>query len=268
MKYVLVTGACGGMGKSIVSKLASAGYGVFALDKVACEQEENVFPIQADLTDENSVKSALEEVKERTDSLYAILHFAGVYVLNSLVEIEDKNFCKAFDINLFGVYRVNKIFLPMLKNGSRIVITTSELAPLDPLPFTGVYAITKSALDKYAYSLRMELQLLGIKVVVMRPGAVDTGMIGVSTKQLDDFCQNTKIYTCNATRFKNIVERVEARKILPKKIADKTLKILAKSNPKFVYKINRNPLLLMLNVLPKRMQTAIIKGVLKNKKEN
>lgn len=265
MKYVLVTGACGGMGKSVVSKLASAGYGVFALDKVACEREENVFPIQADITDENSVKSAFEKVNERTDSLYAILHFAGVYALDSLVEVSDQKFCKAFDINVFGVYRVNKIFLPLLKKGSRILITTSELAPLDPLPFTGIYAITKSALDKYAYSLRMELQLLGINVVVLRPGAVDTGMIGVSTTQLDEFSNKTKIYSCNAKRFKDIVDKVEARKISPEKIAKKTVKIISKAKPKYVYNINRNPLLLMLNSLPKRLQTTIIKCILKNK---
>ena len=49
--------------------------------------------------------------------------------------------------------------MPLLKKGSKIIITTSELAPLDPVPFTGSYAVTKGALDKYAYSLRMELQL-------------------------------------------------------------------------------------------------------------
>lgn len=62
----------------------------------------------------------------------------------------------------------------MLANGGRIVITSSELAPLDPLPFTGLYAITKSAVEKYAYSLRMELSLHGISVSVIRPGAVNT----------------------------------------------------------------------------------------------
>ena len=76
--------------------------------------------------------------------------YAGVYMLDSLVEMETESFKKIFDINVNGVFLVNKIFLPLLKKDSRILITTSELAPLDPLPFTGIYAITKSALDKYA----------------------------------------------------------------------------------------------------------------------
>ena len=154
--------------------------------------------------------------------------------------------------------------LPLLKRGSRIVIITSELAPLDPLPFTGIYAVTKSALDKYAYSLRMELQLKDIKVSVLRAGAVSTGMLGVSTAALDLFCQKTELYSCNAARFKRSVDRVEARSVEPSRIAKKVLRILSKREPRFAYSINRNPLLLMLNALPKSLQLWAIKLVLKN----
>ena len=263
MQYILVTGAYGGMGKAAVQALKKAGYFVFALDKKVEEAETNVFPIQADITDLESLENAFSRVQEVTSQLFAIIHFAGIYTLDSLVEIESEGLERAFQINVLGACKVNKCFLPLLKEGSRIIITTSELAPLDPLPFTGLYAVTKSALDKYAYSLRMELQLLGISVVVLRPGAVKTDMLSVSTTALDTFCQKTQLYRCNAKRFKSIVERVEARNVPPEKIAQKTVKILGKKNPKYIYKINRNPLLLLLNVLPKRMQTWIIKQVLK-----
>ncbi len=265
MKYVLVTGAYGGMGKAVTAALQKAGYYVFALDKKVDSAEENVMPIEADLTDGASLQAAFDKVSKKTDNLYAVLHFAGIYTLDSLVEMDEDAFVRAFNINVFGAYRVNKLFLPLLNNGSKIIITTSELAPLDPLPFTGIYAITKSTLDKYAYSLRMEVQLLGISVSVLRPGAVNTGMLGVSTDALDAFCKKTKLYSCNATRFKRIVDKVEARNVPAEKIAKKTVKILNKKKPKQVYKINRNPLLLLLNVLPKSWQTKIIKLILKNK---
>ena len=143
------------------------------------------------------------------------------------------------------------------------MLTTSELAPLDPLPFTGIYAITKSALDKYAYSLRMELQLLGVDVSVLRAGAVSTGMLGVSTAALDRFCARTKTYQCNAKRFKKVVDGVESKCISPEKIAQKTAKVLQKRKPKFHYSINRNKLLLLLNALPKRLQCFAIRQILK-----
>ena len=263
MKYILVTGAYGGMGRAAVKAFATDGFTVFALDKTVEEAKENIIPIEADITKEESITFAMQKVKEYTENLFAIIHFAGIYNLDSLVEMDTESLYRIFNVNFFGACLVNKIFLPLLSRGSRIVITTSELAPLDPLPFTGIYAVTKSALDKYAFSLRMELQLLGISVSTLRAGAVNTGMLGVSTSALDRFCENTKLYSCNAKRFKNIVERVEARCVPPEKIAKKTQKILKKKSPAFSYAVNRNPLLLLLNALPKRLQLFAIKLVLK-----
>ena len=263
MKSILVTGAYGGMGKATIKRLSEQGYQVFALDIKAGEPLENVISIATDITSEQSISEAFDKVKSQTDNLYAIIHFAGVYMLNSLVEMKTEDFDRIFDINFRGVYLVNKIFLPLLKNGSKILITTSELSPLDPLPFTGIYAVTKSALDKYAYSLAMELQLLGIRVSVLRAGAVETNMLGASTTALDRFCNSTTLYSCNATRFKKIVDSVEARSIAPAKIAKKSVRIIEKKKPRFAYSINRNPLLLLLNILPKKFQLWIIKRILK-----
>lgn len=263
MKAVLVTGAYGGMGRATVQALAEQGYTVFALDKNIDPPQEGIIPIRADITDGSSVQQALEAVCAHTEKLFAIVHFAGVYILDSLAEMDAEAFDRIFRINVHGAFLVNKTFLPLLQSGSRILMTTSELAPLDPLPFTGIYGITKSALDKYAYSLAMELQLLGIRVSVLRAGAVNTGMLGVSTDALDRFCKNTRLYTCNAERFKRIVDKVEARNIAPRKLAKKAVRILEKKSPRFAYSINRNPLLLLLNALPKGLQLFIIKMVLK-----
>ena len=260
MKDILVTGAYGGMGLAAVELLAKKGYRVFAIDLKVGEPKENVIPIEADVTNEDKVTEAYNKVASLTDNLCGIIHFAGIYMLDSLVEMSAESFKRIFDVNLYGVFLVNKTFLPLLKKGSRIIITTSELAPL---PFTGIYAVTKGALDKYAYSLRMELQLLGIGVSVIRAGAVNTGMLGASTNALDKFCNGTHLYSCNAKRFKSIVDRVEARHISTEKLAKKAYKILKKKRPSFVYSINRNPLLLLLNILPKRLQLWIIKLILK-----
>lgn len=263
MKDILITGAYGGMGRAATALLRAQGFRVFALDRKVGEPQENIIPIEADITQEDAVNTAMEMVRQYTDNLFAIVHFAGVYMLDSLVEMETVKFRRIFEINLYGAYLINKAFLPLLKSDSRILITTSELAPLDPLPFTGVYAVSKAALDKYAYSLRMEMQLLGVHVSVLRAGAVDTGMLGASTDALDRFCETTTHYTCNADRFKRIVNRVEARCVPPEKIAKKAAKILKKRNPAFAYSINRNPLLLLLNILPKWLQLWAIRLVLR-----
>ena len=263
MKDVLITGAGGGMGNAALKLMRDKGYRVFALDKRSVDEEENVIPIEADVTSEESMLSAFEKVKEKTDSLYAIIHFAGIYMLDSLLEIDSNDFKRIFDVNLCGAFLVNKTFMPLLTLESRILIITSELATIDPLPFTGIYAITKAALDRYAYSLRMELQLLGISVSVLRAGAVDTGMIAVSTDALDKFIEKTKLYSCNAERFKGIVNKVEARSISSEKLARKAISIIEKRRPKFAYSINRNKLLCLYGALPNFLQLFAIQKILK-----
>lgn len=263
MKSVVVTGAYGGMGRAATLALRDAGYRVFALDRSVSDPEDGIIPIRADITSGEDVERAVGVIGEQTDSIYAVLHFAGIYMLDSLVEMNEDAFVRAFDVNVFGAYRINKALLPLLRTGSRIVLTTSELAPLDPLPFTGLYAITKSTLEKYAYSLRMELQLLGISVSVIRPGAVKTDMLGVSTSALDKFCDSTEHYSCNATRFKKIVDSVESRCVAPERVARVALRAIKAKRPKYVYKLNRNPLLLLLGILPKSVQTGIIRIILK-----
>lgn len=260
---ILITGACGGMGKATTRLLKEQGHMVFALDRKITQPIEGVTYYEVDLTKMNEIESISKEIRSKIETLDVILHFAGIYNLDSLVEISEEEWIKIFNINLFGVYRVNKVFLSFLKKNSKIIITSSELAPLDPLPFTGLYAITKAALEKYAYSLRMELNLLDIKVSIIRPGAVQTDLLDVSTSSLDRFCENTHLYKCNAKRFKDIVNSVEAKKIETTKIAKIASKIVHSKRPKYVYNINRNVMLKLLHLLPKRLQVTIIKKIVK-----
>ena len=156
-KHVLITGAYGGMGKAAVKAFLDAGFHVFALDKFVEDPQQNVTPVKVDITNLTALYAAFNEINKQVDKLFAVVHFAGIYTLGSLIEMGEDEFVKSFNVNLFGAFRVNKVFAPMLKNGGKILIVTSELAPLAPLPFTGIYALTKSALDNYAYSLRMEV---------------------------------------------------------------------------------------------------------------
>lgn len=263
MKHIVITGAYGGMGYAASKALAEQGFTIFALDKNVREPEPNILPIETDVTDPESVSRAFLAVEAQTKKIYAIVHFAGIYRLDSLVEISEERFTEIFNVNLFGAFRINKAFLPLLGKGSRILLTTSELAPLSPLPFTGIYAITKTALERYADSLRMELHLLGIDVAVIRPGAVKTDLLNVSTNELDRFCRNTCVYTYNAARFKRIVDRTEARNVPPQAVANTAVCALTARRPKYVYNLNRNPLLRILNVLPASWQTSVIGRILR-----
>ena len=262
MGNYLITGAAGGMGSALCRALSGEGHRVWGLDRASDPSPEGWTLLPADLTKPEEVEEAFRRVRAEAGELDGIIHTAGVYDLGSLAEMPEADFLRDFNVNLFAAFRVNRDFLPLLAPGGRIVIVTSELAPLPVLPFTGVYAVTKAALDKYAEALRMELQLLGHPVIVLRPGAVRTGMLPASTEKLAKFCEETKLYSCNASRFRRIVEKVEARSVPPERVAALLSGVLAAPRPRPVYHLNRNPLLLLFRFLPQRTRLWAIRMIL------
>ena len=269
MKNVLITGVSGGMGLATAKRLAQNGYHVIGLDiKEIDEKIDNFTFYHCNLRNIEEIENIYNQIKNNNISLDAIISMAGIYDMNSLVEISEEEFIRLFDINFFSIYRINKTFLPLLAEKGKIIMVSSELAPLDPLPFTGLYAISKSTIEKYAYSLRMELQLLGKQVIVIRPGAVETKLLDASVKSIDKFTNGTTLYKENASKFQKITNSVESKSVSPDKIAKTANKILEKKKPKYVYNINRNFLLKLLNAMPDRFQNYVLRKVLKaNKKD-
>lgn len=267
MEYVLITGGASGMGRATALKLASAGYHVFSCDiNKANEEVDNITQLQMDVTDIKSVKNAYNYVTSVTDKLSAVINFAGIIMMNSLIEIPEETFIKIFNVNVFGVYRTNKVFFALVKNGNgKIVIATSELAENKILPFNAIYAISKKALDAYAQGLTMELGLLGVPVITLRPGAVETPILNDSTKEMEQLNNNTVLYKNTIAKFKNIVDKEQGGNISPNKIADLVYKILNKRKPKLVYKKNISVKLKLLNLVPAKCQIKLFKLILKSK---
>ncbi len=266
MKTVLLIGAGGGMGTACARMFVKDGVCVFGLDRPGMPMPDGVIPLFADLTEPDAVTAAYEAAKIQTDRIDAIVYMAGIYAADSLVEIDEARMRRFFGINVFGAYRVIRTFLPMFSEGARVVLVTSELADLDPLPFTGLYAITKSTLDRFAFSLAMELQMLGITVSVVRPGAVETPLLEGSVKSIEAFTARTTHYPNVAERFLRVTKAVEAKAVPPEAVAKKIRKALKARHPRFAYSLNRNPLLRLYGVLPKRLKLCFIKMFLKSKK--
>lgn len=265
MKKIIVTGAAGGMGFETIKYLSSLGYFIYALDIKDIPQIDNVKSFKIDLTNTNEIEDIFNQIKEE-GNIDAIVFLNGMYYMDSLVEISEDTLRKVFDINFFSVYNLNKIFLPILNKDSRIIITTSELAPLDPLPFNSIYSMSKATLDNYAMALRQELNLLDIKVIILRPGAVNTSMIPQSLTNIERMEEDTKYYQDVVYNFKDIVVSNESKTVEPIKISKLVYKALSKKKPKLVYKINNNPKLKLLSLLPDRFQLWIIKKLLKKNK--
>lgn len=264
-KTVVITGGAGGMGRAVAEKLAKCGYRVFSLDiRTNDAQTDGIYQIETDVRKQESIDNAYAIVSSQTDRLDAVLNFAGIIMMDSLVEISEEAFTKIFDINFFGAYRVNKTFFPLiLKNKGKIVITTSELAATRVIPFNAIYSITKKALDAYAEGLRMELGLLGIKVITLRPGAMATTLIDNSNGALESLKRSTKLYASHTKKFQKIMDSEQGTAIPVSKIADWVYKILEKKRPKYIYAKNASAKLKLLNYVSTGTQVKLYKTLLK-----
>ena len=116
-KY-LVTGACGGMGTALCRALTGKGHEVWGIDRRMPETPNAWTNIAADVTDTRQLEAALAQVEREAGSLDGIINMAGIYDLGSLVEMSEDDFVRDFNVNLFGMFRVNKLFLPLLAPGS------------------------------------------------------------------------------------------------------------------------------------------------------
>lgn len=263
MKRVVVTGGASGMGRAVVELLQKKGYYVYSLDIDSAPTLDNVYQIYTNVADINSVRAAYDIISSHTDEIEAIVNFAGVIMMDSLVEMREEDFVKIFNVNLFGAFRVNKTFLPLiLKNKGKIIITTSELAVTKILPFNAVYSMSKKALDDYAEGLRCELGLLDIPVVTIRPGAVKTDLLNKSTDSMERLVENTELYKDKTSKFREIVNKQQGRAISVNKIARLVYNIITKEKVKPIYNKNHNFKLKLLRLVSDKFKFKYLKKLL------
>ena len=260
---VLITGAASGIGRAAAVYFADRHHNVFGIDRTPMAQGQNFCGITADITDEASLLRVRQALTEQGITLDAIVNVAGMHMMASLVESDCQSMKKIVDINLSGTLLVNRVFYRCLKENGRIIIVTSEVASLAPLPFNGLYSVTKTALDAYAQALRQELNLFGQKVITVRPGAVETPLSHGSVKATAELADRTVLYKKQAKNFSGLAAKFMGKPIKPETLAAVLYRAATAKHPKLVYQKNRNVGLVLLNVLPKRLQCAVIKLLLK-----
>ncbi len=263
MKNILVTGSASGIGKATVEILLNKGYYVFGIDIIKMDDSNNLKSFICDITDEIQLNNVSEYFKSENIVLDAIINVAGIHKMASLVENKYTDLKKLININLLGTMNVNNKFHQFIKKEGRIVIVTSEVASFDPLPFNGLYNISKTALDSYAQALRQELNLLNQKVITIRPGSIKTPLSDGSLIDTESLANNTTLYKKQASKFLKLTKKFMGKTIEPFKVAKLIVKTVEKKRVKLIYKINRNFLLSLLGILPKRIQCFVIKQILK-----
>lgn len=263
-KVVLLSGANGGIGKQILVSLLEQEYKVISLDITNNNiQDLDTTFIKCDVTNDDDINNALNKVKEITNELYAIINTVGIFMMQSIIEGNVKDFEKIFAVNFFGVYKLNKAMFPLLIKGSRIINLTSELARYTPQPFQGYYNLTKIALDKYTDVLRRECNYLGIKVIKIQSGSMSTPLLKTADSEFNEMVDESKHFKQPLTKLKYMMDRELKKSNDPKLIAELVVKILKKKSPRIVYRKKNSFALSFIGHLPEKWQDKIYQRVIK-----
>ncbi len=236
LKRVLITGASKGIGRAIAERLVLEGYEVTGTSRDPVKiPEQNRIPgveyLPLDLTDKNSINTLIETLGD----VDILINNAGIGQIGAVEEIPIERLYYLFEANLFGAVRIIQGFLPPMREKCRgFIINISSLAGRIPVPFSSVYAATKSALEDISLGLRGELIGLGIRVVVVAPMYIRTNL-----KQEDTSKENSPYYE-GLMRVKRIRDYKMSHGTEPAVVAEKILKILGKRNPRFYYAVGRN----------------------------
>lgn len=262
---ILISGAASGIGRAAVERFLSQGHTVYALDISEIEQKDGVICYRADITNEQELCAVRDSLEREGVVLDAFILAAGIHKMASLAEDETELLRRVVEVNLIGTMLTCRILHARLAPRGRIVILTSEVASFDPLPFNGLYNVSKSALDTYAQALRQELNLIGQKVVTIRPGAVETPLASGSLTGTEALAERTVLYEKQSKHFLYFVKNFMGTPMKPERLAQKIYRVTVCRHPRPIYKVHHNLGLTLLSLLPKGMQCAVIKALLNRK---
>ncbi|MEM9077518.1 MAG: SDR family oxidoreductase, partial [Bacteroidota bacterium] len=195
MSKILITGANGGFGALTVKTLLEQEHSVVAtMRNTETKNKGKADELSAlgakivclDVTDDESVNSGVAQAIDLLDGLDVVINNAGIGVLGIQEQYTTDDFKRLFDVNVFGVQRVNRAALPHLrKQGSGLLIHISSLLGRITFPFYGPYNASKWAVEALAENYRIELSGFGVDSCLVEPGGYPTGFFDSLMKPSD-----------------------------------------------------------------------------------
>ncbi len=272
-RSVVVTGASTGIGLACVKALIASDFHVFGsvrkqadAERLAKEFGNSFTPLLFDVTNEAAVAAGAKNVAAALDggTLFGLVNNAGIAVPGPLLYLKVDDFRRQLEVNLTGQLTVTQAFAPLLgadrarKGTPGRIVMISSVGGKNALPFAGPYAASKFALEGLSESLRRELMLFGIDVIVVAPGSVAT--------PIWDKAEAMDITPFASTPYADALKTMRSfmlslgRKGLPaERIGEAVRTALTTANPKVRYTVAPNPMQqLMTAVLPKRTMDRLM----------
>ena len=273
MRSVVITGASTGIGCASAKLLLERGFRVFGsvrkqadADRLGTEFGANFTPLIFDVTDEAAVLSAAREVRNALngETLAGLVNNAGIAVAGPVLELAADEFRRQMEVNFIGPIIATQAFGPLLGSDPQLkgpkgrIVMISSVSGKHGNPLTSAYAASKHAIEGLSESLRRELMLFGIDVIIIAPGAVKTP-IWSKAEEVDFAAYKNSPYFPALENIRAFMLGVSAIGLPAETIAEKVFEALTLPNPKVRYTLAPDPMRqLIARVLPKRTLDKII----------
>lgn len=274
MRSVVITGVSTGIGWGTAKILIQKGCRVFGSVRKAQDAERlqkdfggNFVPLIFDVTDEPAVQAAAGQVRKQLhgETLFGLVNNAGIAVPAPLIHQATDDFRHQIEVNLVSVLIVTKAFVPLLgsdrslKGGPGRIINISSVGGKRGSPFLGAYVASKHGLEGFSESLRRELMLYGIDVIIVGPGAVATP-IWDKGEQVDTTLYADTEYLESGRRLQKYMVENGRKGYPPEKVGEIVWHALTSSNPRVRYAVEPGGIIsqIVQLLLPRRVLDDII----------
>ena len=273
MRSVVITGASTGIGWACAKYLLDRGFRVFGsvrkqadADRLRSEFGQNFSPLIFDVTDEATVLAAGREVRAALngETLAGLVNNAGVAVAGPVLELAADEFRRQMNVNVIGPIITTQAFGPLLgadpqlKGPKGRIVMMSSVAGRNGNPLLSAYSASKHALDGLSESLRREMMLFGIDVIIVAPGAVKTPIWGKAEEVDISTFQNSPFYPA-LQKIRKFMLQLGETGLPAETIAERVFEALTTASPKVRYQITPDPMRhLITAILPKRTVDRII----------
>jgi NAD(P)-dependent dehydrogenase (short-subunit alcohol dehydrogenase family) len=273
MQSVVITGASTGIGWATAKLLLDRGFRVFGsvrkpadADRLRGEFGANFTPLLFDVTNEAAVLAAAREVRIALngETLAGLVNNAGIAVAGPVLELAADEFRHQMDVNVIGPIIATQAFGPLLGSDPSLrgpkgrIVMISSVAGKNGNPLLAAYSASKHAIEGLSESLRREMMLFGIDVVIVAPGAVKTP-IWSKAEEVDISAYQNSPYFPALQKVRAFMLRLGETGLPAETIAEAVAEALTTPHPKVRYQLTPDPMRhLITAVLPKRTIDRII----------
>ena len=273
MQSAVITGVSTGIGWATAKLLLDRGFRVFGsvrkqadADRLSKQFGANFTPLLFDVTDEAAVLAAARQVRAALggETLTGLVNNAGIAVAGPVLELAADEFRRQMDVNIIGPIIATQAFGPLLGTDPSLkgprgrIVMISSVAGKNGNPLMSAYSASKHAIEGLSESLRREMMLFGIDVIIVAPGAVKTP-IWSKAEEVDISTYKNSPFFPSLEKIRKFMLQLGESGLPPEKIAETIADALTSASPKVRYQITPDPMRhLMTAVLPKRMIDRII----------